>query len=170
MTGWTPDVSQITILEVGVIQGIGLGFLFVPLSVATLATLSPERRAEGAGIYGLSRPYRPMCVGISVVNSLLTSEYASESFRDWVARVTSVESLRGEDLGELRRYRVDPSHRLPDAPRSDAVVTRQAQIIACNDDQHRQRLIATLAASPAARYLHEAISRRGCRIHTQVME
>jgi DHA2 family multidrug resistance protein len=39
-----------TIVAVGVIQGIGLGFLFVPLSVATLATLSAERRAEGAGI------------------------------------------------------------------------------------------------------------------------
>ena len=32
MTGWTPDVSQQTIIAVGVIQGVGLGFLFVPLS------------------------------------------------------------------------------------------------------------------------------------------
>jgi MFS transporter, DHA2 family, multidrug resistance protein len=55
MTGWTPDVSQMTIINVGVIQGIGLGFLFVPLSVVTLSTLSPELRAEGAGLYSLSR-------------------------------------------------------------------------------------------------------------------
>src|ERR1700732_4729456 len=46
MTGWTPDVSQSTIVIVGVIQGIGLGFIFVPLSVVTLSTLSPELRAE----------------------------------------------------------------------------------------------------------------------------
>jgi hypothetical protein len=26
MTGWTPDISQMTIIVVGVIQGIGLGF------------------------------------------------------------------------------------------------------------------------------------------------
>src|SRR4029077_1879724 len=32
-TGWRPDVSQTTIVIVGVIQGIGLGFIFVPLSV-----------------------------------------------------------------------------------------------------------------------------------------
>ena len=50
MTGWTPDVSQMTIINVGVIQGIGLGFLFVPLSVVTLSTLSPELRTEGAGL------------------------------------------------------------------------------------------------------------------------
>src|SRR6202453_721913 len=55
MTGWTPDVSQLTIVWIGVVQGIGLGFLFVPLSVATLATLPAERRTEGAGIYSLMR-------------------------------------------------------------------------------------------------------------------
>src|SRR5712672_2880094 len=71
MTGWTPDVSQMTIIIVGVIQGIGLGFIFVPLSVVTLSTLSPELRAEGAGIYSLSRNIGSS-VGISVVNSLLT--------------------------------------------------------------------------------------------------
>src|ERR1700684_1661357 len=71
MTGWTPDVSQMTIVAVGVIQGIGLGFIFVPLSVVTLSTLSAERRAEGAGLYNLSRNIGSS-VGISVVNSLLT--------------------------------------------------------------------------------------------------
>jgi MFS transporter, DHA2 family, multidrug resistance protein len=71
MTGWTPDVSQMTIIVVGVIQGIGLGFIFVPLSVVTLSTLSSELRAEGAGLYSLSRNIGSS-IGISVVNSLLT--------------------------------------------------------------------------------------------------
>src|ERR1700736_2750117 len=71
MTGWTPDVSQRTIVVVGIIQGVGLGFIFVPLSVVTLSTLAPERRAEGAGLYSLSRNIGSS-IGISVVNSLLT--------------------------------------------------------------------------------------------------
>src|SRR5579871_532578 len=71
MTGWTPAVSQATIIEVGVVQGAGLGFLFVPLSAATLATLPAERRTDGAGIYSLSRNIGSS-VGISVVNALLT--------------------------------------------------------------------------------------------------
>ncbi|MBV8651548.1 MAG: DHA2 family efflux MFS transporter permease subunit, partial [Alphaproteobacteria bacterium] len=33
MTGWTPDVALVTIVAVGVVQGVGLGFIFVPLSV-----------------------------------------------------------------------------------------------------------------------------------------
>ncbi len=71
MTGWTPDISQATIIGVGVVQGVGLGFLFVPLSAATLSTLSPEQRTEGAGLYSLSRNIGSS-VGISVVNALLT--------------------------------------------------------------------------------------------------
>src|SRR6185295_12140649 len=71
MTGWTPDVAETTIIVIGVIQGIGLGFLFVPLSAVTLSTLSPELRAEGAGIFSLARNLGSG-IGISVVNSLLT--------------------------------------------------------------------------------------------------
>src|ERR1700732_4782368 len=55
MRGWPPGVSQMTSICGGVIQGIGLGFIFVPLSVVTLSTLSSELRAEGAGLYSLSR-------------------------------------------------------------------------------------------------------------------
>ena len=42
-------------MGLGRVQGAGLGLLFVPLSAASLATLSAERRTEGAGIYNLSR-------------------------------------------------------------------------------------------------------------------
>jgi DHA2 family multidrug resistance protein len=88
MTGWTPDVSQMTIIVVGVIQGIGLGFIFVPLSVVTLSTLSPERRAEGAGLYSLSRNIGSS-VGISVVNSLLTRN-TQVNHAEIASHVTSV--------------------------------------------------------------------------------
>ena len=71
MTGWTPDVSQTTIMGNGLVQGAGLGFLFVPLSAVTLGTLPPEQRTEGAGLYNLSRNIGSS-VGISVVTSLLT--------------------------------------------------------------------------------------------------
>jgi hypothetical protein len=44
MTGWTPDVSQWTIISTGFVQGAGLGFLFVPLTTLTFATLPAEKR------------------------------------------------------------------------------------------------------------------------------
>ena len=42
MTGWTPDISQTMIIGNGVVQGAGLGFLFVPLSTVTLGTFPPQ--------------------------------------------------------------------------------------------------------------------------------
>jgi DHA2 family multidrug resistance protein len=72
MTGWTPDVSQREIVIVGLVQGVGLGFLFVPLTTVALATLPPEQRTEGSGLFNLSRNIGSS-VGISVVNALLTS-------------------------------------------------------------------------------------------------
>ena len=88
MTGWTPDVSQSAIVWVGVVQGIGLGFLFVPLSTVTLATLSAEHRTEGAGLYNLSRNIGSS-VGISVVNALLTRN-TQANHADIAQHVTAV--------------------------------------------------------------------------------
>src|SRR5438445_3487139 len=71
MTGWTPDVSQWTIISTGFIQGAGLGFLFVPLTTVAFATLPAQMRGEGTGLYNLSRNVGSS-VGISVVSALLT--------------------------------------------------------------------------------------------------
>jgi MFS transporter, DHA2 family, multidrug resistance protein len=88
MTGWTPDVSQMTIMGNGLVQGAGLGFLFVPLSAVTLGTLPPEQRTEGAGLYNLSRNIGSS-VGISVVTSLLTQN-TQANHAEIVRHVTAV--------------------------------------------------------------------------------
>jgi DHA2 family multidrug resistance protein len=141
MTGWTPDVSQKTIVVVGIIQGVGLGFIFVPLSVATLSTLAPERRAEGAGLYSLSRNIGSS-IGISVVNSLLTRN-TQVNHAEIARSVTSV-NRAFEDLSIAQFW--DP---VSSAGRAalDAVVTQQARIIAYMDD-YKLLMIATLAVIP----------------------
>ena len=65
-------MSQWTIISTGFIQGAGLGFLFVPLTTVTFATLPAARRGEGTGLYNLSRNVGSS-VGISVVSALLVS-------------------------------------------------------------------------------------------------
>src|SRR6185437_7053788 len=44
MTSWTPDVSQWSVIMTGFVQGISIGFVFVPLSTTTFATLPSELR------------------------------------------------------------------------------------------------------------------------------
>jgi DHA2 family multidrug resistance protein len=141
MTGWTPDVSQTTIVVIGVVQGVGLGFLFVPLSVVTLSTLSPELRAEGAGLYSLSRNIGSS-VGISVVTGLLT-------------RNTQINhAALAQQVTAVNRMFEDPTiaqfwNPLTAAGRAalDAVVTRQAEIIAYIDD-YKLLMIAAIAVLP----------------------
>ena len=162
MTGWTPDVSQMTIINVGVIQGIGLGFLFVPLSVVTLSTLSPELRAEGAGLYSLSRNIGSS-VGISVVNSLLTTN----------TQVNHAEIAR--HVTAVNRIFSDPTiaqvwNPLTAAGRAalDAMITQQAQIIAYIDD-YKLLMIATIAVLPLLVVFKKA-SGAGAPDHSVVME
>jgi DHA2 family multidrug resistance protein len=141
MSGWTPAVSSLDVVVVGVVQGVGLGFLFTPLSVVSLSTLSPQVRPEGAGFYNLARNVGSS-IGISVVSSVLT-------------RQTQV------NHAEIARY-VTAANRLLTAPpvvrvwnpfspagraTLDHVVTQQAQIIAYVDD-YRLLMFATLAVIP----------------------
>jgi MFS transporter, DHA2 family, multidrug resistance protein len=162
MTGWTPDISQMTIIVVGVIQGIGLGFIFVPLSVVTLSTLSPDRRAEGAGLYSLSRNIGSS-VGISVVNSLLTRN-TQVNHAEIASQVTSVN--RAFEAPAIARF----WNPLTAAGRAalDAVVTRQAQIIAYIDD-YKLLMIATLAVIPLL-IIFTKPPRGVAPDHTQAME
>ncbi len=141
MTGWTPDVSAYTIVVVGIVQGAGLGFLFVPLSVVSLATLSNEERTEGAGFYNLARNVGSS-VGISVVSALLTRN-TQVNHADIVAHVTAANRMF-EDPAISRFW-----NPLTAAGRAalDAVVGRQAEIIAYIDD-YKFLMVATLAIFP----------------------
>ena len=141
MTGWTPDISQMTIIVVGVVQGIGLGFIFVPLSVVTLSTLSPEQRAEGAGLYSLSRNIGSS-VGISVVNSLLTTN-TQVNHADIAEHVTAFNRMFENPMIERFWNPVTAVGRAA----LDAVVTQQAQIIAYIDD-YKLLMIATVSVLP----------------------
>lgn len=50
MPGWTPDVSQWTIISTGFIQGASLGFLFLPLLAAIPLVLWPRKPGTPAKI------------------------------------------------------------------------------------------------------------------------
>jgi MFS transporter, DHA2 family, multidrug resistance protein len=141
MTGWTPDISQTTIIVVGVVQGIGLGFIFVPLSVVTLSTLPATARAEGAGLYSLSRNIGSS-VGISVVNSLLTRN-TQVNHADIAQHVTAVNRMFEAPMVSRLWNPLTAAGRTA----LDAVVTQQAQIIAYIDD-YKLLMIATLAVLP----------------------
>ncbi len=140
-TGWTPDVSSAEIIWVGIIQGVGLGLLFVPLSAVALATLSPEDRTEGAGLYNLSRNVGSS-VGISVVNALLTTN-TQVNHADIALNVTAVNRMFENPAVAQFWNPLTATGRAA----LDSVVTNQALIIAYVDD-YKLLMIATLAVIP----------------------
>ena len=70
MTGWTLGMDSWPFIWTGVVQGIGLGLIFIPLNIMAFGTLSPSKRTEGTSLMNLSRNIGGS-VGISVVTVLL---------------------------------------------------------------------------------------------------
>jgi DHA2 family multidrug resistance protein len=71
MTHFTTDVTGWDIVRTGITQGLGLGFIFVPLSTITFATLAPNYRNEGTALFSLMRNLGSS-IGISIVITYLS--------------------------------------------------------------------------------------------------
>jgi DHA2 family multidrug resistance protein len=139
MTGWTPDVSQWTIVSVGFVQGAGLGFLFVPLTTVAFSTLSPTLRGEGTGLYNLSRNVGSS-VGISVVTAQLTSN-TQVNHADIAAYVTP---FNHAFQAPAAMHALNPLT-LAGRAALDAVITLQAVIIAYIDDFKLLMILSVMA-------------------------
>ncbi len=65
------DVTEYMLVESGVIQGLGFGLIFVPLSTMTFSTLAPHLRTEAAAMFSVMRNIGSS-IGISIVTALLS--------------------------------------------------------------------------------------------------
>jgi DHA2 family multidrug resistance protein len=129
MTGWTPDVSQGRIIVTIMIQGAGLGFVFLPLQVLAFATLPAQYRTDGASLFSLFRNIGA-AVGVSATSTMLArnTQVLHESIG---ASVTPFNrALQG---GGMISQAWNPLH-AHGAAALDAMVNQQAQIIAYIDD------------------------------------
>jgi DHA2 family multidrug resistance protein len=71
MSGFTPQMDMIPVIRSGVVQGLGLGLVFVPLSTVAFATIDTRYRADATALFSLVRNIGSS-VGISLVTVLLT--------------------------------------------------------------------------------------------------
>ena len=55
MAGFSLDVGIWEIVNSGIVQGVGLGCFFVPLSTMTFSTLAPKYRNEASALFSLAR-------------------------------------------------------------------------------------------------------------------
>lgn len=70
MTGFSPQMDSWPVIRSGVVQGLGLGLVFVPLSTIAFATLEPRFRADATSLFSLVRNIGSS-IGISVVTAAM---------------------------------------------------------------------------------------------------
>ncbi len=138
MTKFTPDVSQFTLIWTGVVQGFGLGFLFVPIQTIAFATLPAHQRTDGAALISLTRNIGS-AVGISVVTFLLiqnTSVAHSELVQHVSPFAWAVQGLAGTAMD---------SSTLAGKAVLNQLANREAAVIAYADDFLLMMWVAILA-------------------------
>jgi len=86
MTGFAIDQPSRPVIMSGVVQGLGLGLIFVPLQTLAFETLATRFRTTGAALLNLSRNIGGS-VGISVVSTELV-RLTQVSHADMAAQIT----------------------------------------------------------------------------------
>ncbi|HEX5265025.1 MAG TPA: DHA2 family efflux MFS transporter permease subunit, partial [Phenylobacterium sp.] len=124
----------------GVIQGLGIGLLFVPLSTLAFATIAPHLRPEGSSVYTLVRNLGSS-VGISIMNALLVANIQ-----------TMHESLAGKIIPSDAVVRANLPRMLDPSTAAgitslNAEITRQASMVAYVDN-FRLMFVITIACMP----------------------
>jgi DHA2 family multidrug resistance protein len=119
-------------------QGVGLGFIFVPLSTTTFATLAPELRTQATALFSLMRNVGSS-IGISIVIFLLTRNTQ-------VVHSTLVEHVTPYDPWFRIPGLAGPWDIATASGRAmiDAEITRQASAIAYINDYKLMMIIAIL--------------------------
>lgn len=72
MSAWTPQIDTNRLVVVTFFQGIGMGFVFVPMNLTAFATLPGYLRTDGSALTNLVRNIGS-AVGVSVTTSVLSS-------------------------------------------------------------------------------------------------
>jgi DHA2 family multidrug resistance protein len=163
MTSWTPDVSAGTVVVAGFIQGLSIGFVFVPLSTITFATLPAELRTQATGVYSLVRNMGS-AIGISVTGALLQNN-TQINHAQIGAAVTPYNRVL--HIGAAERF-WNPAH-TQGAVTLNAEVTRQASAIAYIDD-FKLMLILAIASLPLTLFIRSKTGQTKPDEHAAVLE
>jgi MFS transporter, DHA2 family, multidrug resistance protein len=137
---FSPDTATHTVVWVSMLQGYGLGLVFVPLNTVSLSSLKPHLLTQGTAMWTLIRNLGGS-IGVSVVIANLTN------------KTVLMHARLAESVTPFNQALADPSAAMLD-PNTDMgralleqIMTQQATIIAYNND-FKLMMAMTLLAFP----------------------
>jgi MFS transporter, DHA2 family, multidrug resistance protein len=143
MTGWTDQTGVPEIIVLSIVQGFGLGLVFVPLSTVAFLTLPNHLRTDGTSMLTLLRNVASS-IGISVVIAQLT-EGSRRTYAILSEHINPFNhALQMPDVRSMIDLGTDTGRAM-----ADAMVNMQSQIIAFSLD-YQLVMIVTLCAIPLA--------------------
>jgi len=136
MTLWTPDVDARWLLINTTVQGFALGFVFIPLTLISFATLPPALRTDGTAMLSLVRNLgSAACIAATASMQVHGTQKVHAGLVEHVTPLNRLFALPG-----VRDF-WDPA--TPHgAAALNAEVTRQASIIAYSNNFHLLMLLA----------------------------
>jgi DHA2 family multidrug resistance protein len=156
MVGFTDQTSSQTIVLASILQGFGLGLVFVPLSTVAFVTLPTHLRTEGTAILTLVRNVGSS-IGISMVIAQLTS-MTTRMHAHLAEYVTPFNNaLQVPDISAILNRATDTGRAL-----LDLLITQQAAIIAYAND-FKLLMYLTLATIPFVILVGSSRARPGQR-------
>ncbi len=141
MTGFSLGMDEWMVIRTGIVQGLGIGFVFPPLSTLTFATLPPQLRTEAAGLFSLMRNIGAS-VGISVVETLLARSIQI-NHQEMAEHVSPYNAM----LNLLPSDSLWNMHTLAGQAMLDDEINRQASMMAYIGD-FKFMMVVTLAVVP----------------------
>jgi DHA2 family multidrug resistance protein len=140
LEGWTPAVTEQYMMITIIIQGAGLGFVFVPLQVVAFYTLPADLRTQGTSVLSLGRNVGS-AIGISITSALLDHQthYEHAVLTQFITPFTRPLQTGGTITKMLNPTTPGGANLL------DSLINTQAQIIAYVDD-YKLLLITTIPA------------------------
>jgi len=139
MSLFDENVTQMMLVGTGVLQGFGMGFMFVPMSSMAFATLDARYRPDAVGLYSLGRNIGSS-VGISILMGAL-AVYVRQNREQLVVHVNPFsEALR--QLAHTGQIDASTPHGLQIL---DLIVQREAAMLGYLDDFRLMMLVALVA-------------------------
>ena len=141
MSHWSLAMGMQPVIVSGLVQGLGMGLIFIPLNTMAFATIAPEYRTDGSSLLNLFRSLGAS-VGISIVTTLLGTN-SQTSHADLAQHITAG-STSLIDASTADRFGVAGDTAMAIV---NAEITRQAMMVAYIDDFWLMMWV-TLAAVP----------------------